>query len=123
MLIKIDILWRKLNIYNYCRNNGNLTRRQRRYNTHHSRTRIVVEHTFGLLKCRWRILHRINVNSVEKTVKIIAACCILHNFCFMNLDLWEEYEEIEHDNDEALNAGDVLVEALNKRNQIADLFN
>lgn len=93
------------------------------YNNCHSATQcVVVEHTFGILKGRWIILKFINVNSVEKAVKIIAACCILHNFCYINLDYWDNlennlYEDIEVNND--VNNAD----SNEKRNAIAyDLF-
>ncbi|KAJ8917900.1 hypothetical protein NQ315_002592, partial [Exocentrus adspersus] len=59
------------------RDKGHLNNRQNCHNTCHSITRVVVEHTFGLLKSRWRILRLINVNSVEKAIKIIVACCLL----------------------------------------------
>lgn len=41
------------------------------------------------------------LNSVEKAVKIIVACCILHNFCYINTDLWDKVivEENNEDND------------------------
>ncbi|KAE8751390.1 hypothetical protein FOCC_FOCC001963 [Frankliniella occidentalis] len=45
------------------KNYGNLTRMQRRYNYKHSVTRVVIEHTFGLLKA-----------------------CVLHNFCYLHND-------------------------------------
>ncbi|KAJ8917914.1 hypothetical protein NQ315_002607, partial [Exocentrus adspersus] len=64
------------------RDNGHLNNRQIRHNTCHSITRVVVEHTFDLLKSRWRILRLINVNSVEKAIKIIAACCLYKYIIF-----------------------------------------
>lgn len=74
-----------------------------------------MENTFGILKSRWRILHFINVNSVEKAVRVIVACCVLHNFGYLNYDFWDEYTEsdqeaadaedfrqMEENNDEAI---------------------
>lgn len=39
---------------------GNLIPRQRTYNYYHSSTRIVIEHTFGLMKGRWKRLMKVN---------------------------------------------------------------
>ncbi|KAI4455474.1 hypothetical protein MML48_9g00002310 [Holotrichia oblita] len=103
------------------RNNGNLTERQRRYNTAHSNTRIVIEHTFGLMKSRWRILQYINVNSVTKAVNIIVACCVLHNYCYINNDTWSERYDVE-DGDEEIGEHVLGDLANNKRNHIAMLF-
>jgi hypothetical protein len=73
------------------KDHGHLTNVQRRYNTALSGTRIVVEHTFGILQGRWRILHFINVNSTLKAVNILTACCVLHNFCYLQDDIWYDY--------------------------------
>ncbi|KAG5863816.1 hypothetical protein JTB14_009371 [Gonioctena quinquepunctata] len=70
-----------------------LDERQRYYNTIHSKTRVVVEHTFGILKSRWQILKYINVNSIEKAIQIITASCIMHNFCYVHSDIWNGYNE------------------------------
>lgn len=102
------------------RDNGNLTAEQRRFNYLHSKTRIVIEHTFGILKSRWRILKYINVNTVQKAVKVIAACCILHNFCRVNGDVWEEYIEVEENNVNVFHVQDIANNfAVDKRNRIA----
>lgn len=93
---------------------------QRHYNKIHSQSRIVVEHTFGLLKSRWRILKFINVNKIEKAVKIITACCILHNICYVNLDFWDDYEPLQVDMDENIYNGNDDVDSINKRDTIAN---
>ncbi|KAJ1519237.1 hypothetical protein ONE63_011606 [Megalurothrips usitatus] len=68
------------------KNYGNLTRRQRKYNYHHSVTRIVIEHTFGLLKGRWRRLLGLVLKDVAKDTDFVLAGCILHNFCYLHQD-------------------------------------
>ncbi|KAJ1148670.1 hypothetical protein NDU88_001498 [Pleurodeles waltl] len=58
------------------------TRAEERYNEAHGRTRRVIEHTFGLLKARFRCLHMTGVSlyySPKKVCQIIVACCMLHN--------------------------------------------
>lgn len=106
------------------RDNGHLNQRDRNYNFIHSNTRIVIENTFALLKGRWRILDFVNVNSIEKTVKIITACCILHNFCYIKHDVWKIYEHV-HFNDNDLDQLIVIpnIVANNKRLNIAEQLN
>jgi hypothetical protein len=41
---------------------------------------VVIEQAFGTLKNRWRILKAFNM-SVEKTVLVTLACCVLRNYC------------------------------------------
>ena len=57
-----------------------LTRKQRIFNYRLSRCRRVIENTFGILTCRFRVFRRtieVNPNYLEK---IVFAPCILHNF-------------------------------------------
>ncbi|KAJ1100788.1 hypothetical protein NDU88_005863 [Pleurodeles waltl] len=55
---------------------------ERRYNNAHKRTRNLIERTFGLLKARFRCLHR-SGGALQYTpitaFKIVVACAILHN--------------------------------------------
>ncbi|XP_053560947.1 putative nuclease HARBI1 [Bombina bombina] len=53
-----------------------------RYNEAHIRTRAIIERLFGVLKMRFRCLDRSGGDlqfSPEKAIKIIVACCCLHN--------------------------------------------
>lgn len=68
------------------KNYGNLTRMQRRYNYKHSVTRVVIEHTFGLLKGRWRRLLFLTLKDVGKDSNFVLAACVLHNFCYLHND-------------------------------------
>ena len=59
----------------------NLTPDESSFNIKHSMTRVVVENAFGRLKGRFRsISKRLDLN-VENSCDVIAACCVLHNFC------------------------------------------
>lgn len=49
----------------------------------------MVEDKFALLKSMWRIL--ITLMNIERAVKILRACTILHNFCYINNDLWNKH--------------------------------
>ncbi|CAN1126547.1 Putative nuclease HARBI1, partial [Linum perenne] len=50
------------------------------FNHRHSKARNTVERAFGLLKKRWGILRTAGFYDVKTQVRIINACCILHNF-------------------------------------------
>ena len=72
--------------------NGNLTLEQVNFNKILSMTRVVVENAYGRLKGRFRcIAKRLDLN-VETVCLVIAACCVLHNFCeVMGEDFNEEW--------------------------------
>lgn len=105
-----------------------MTRRQTMYNTHHAKTRIKIEHTFGLLKSRWRILKYVNVNCPIKASRIIATCCMLHNFCYINNDEWKDEGNNEEDDHENIDEEHPMYRfeqenlGVAKRQQIANLF-
>ena len=61
-----------------------------------------VECAFGILKSRWRILAKRLDSSIDFAVKSAVACAVLHNFCIMNGDEWED----EDGNDGDDNADD-----------------
>jgi hypothetical protein len=103
------------------RDNGVLTDVQRRHNYIHSRTRMAVEMAFGILKSRWRILRYVNVNSIIKAIRIITASCVLHNFCYVNLDFWENYDVDIEDLPEPNNNNNLNNDAaIRKRDHIAN---
>jgi hypothetical protein len=62
-------------------NNGHLTRDQKRFNYRLSKARVVVEHSYGRLKGRWRcLLKRLDVD-IGDVPELVTACCVLHNIC------------------------------------------
>ncbi|XP_074592484.1 uncharacterized protein LOC141848355 [Curcuma longa] len=58
------------------------------FNMKHSRARNVIERCFGLLKGRWKILASPSFFPMQTQVRIIIACCLLHNLIrkFMSHD-------------------------------------
>jgi hypothetical protein len=56
------------------------------FNFYHSQLRINIECAFGMLVHRWGVLRKpIPVNiEVQKTVQLVRALCMLHNFCIDN---------------------------------------
>ncbi|XP_044019740.1 putative nuclease HARBI1 [Aphidius gifuensis] len=61
------------------RDNGHLTDEEREFNYKHSSTRVRIEHTFGLLKCRFRRLNKFNNLLLDIVIRCTMASCILHN--------------------------------------------
>ena len=66
------------------RDNGHLTDIQKKYNKHHSTSRIAIERAFGLLKNKFRRLKYLDVRSLNSIPLIISATCVLHNFILIN---------------------------------------
>lgn len=87
------------------RDNGMLSRIERRFNTLHSKGRVVVEHAFGLLKTRFRrLLHFNELTNINFIVNLVTCGCILHNICVdindtIAIELFEEYSENNENNE------------------------
>ncbi|XP_071943732.1 uncharacterized protein [Antedon mediterranea] len=83
-------------------NNNHLTPTQRHFNRQLSSARVVVENAFGRLKGRWRRLLKRNDTSTIFSSDIVAACCVLHNFCEIHKDVYNPQwdvtinEEVQH---------------------------
>ncbi|XP_004300431.1 PREDICTED: putative nuclease HARBI1-like [Fragaria vesca subsp. vesca] len=50
------------------------------YNLRYSVARNVIERSFGLLKKRWSIMRTPSFFDIKTQVRIINACCVLHNY-------------------------------------------
>jgi hypothetical protein len=68
----------------------------RNYNYQHSRTRIVVERSFGILKGRFRCLKHLRVRDLSDAAKIIEFCVCIHNF-IMEIEDFEEGSDFMED--------------------------
>lgn len=75
------------------RDNRRLTNAEKTFNKCLCSTRTVIEHSFGMLKGRFRRLQHIRMNAFEYTVKCIVTACVLHNICIFEEDELEEYYE------------------------------
>lgn len=58
-----------------------LTPAQEAFNKHLNSIRVAVEHSFGRLKGRWRVLAKRSDIHHGFMPTVIAACCVLHNIC------------------------------------------
>ena len=74
---------------------------QNAYNSAHTKTRVVIEQTFGRLKRRFLVLHSEIRMAPEKVCLIIGACAMLHNIAVLlnepmeDGDLPDEIAEVE----------------------------
>ncbi|KAI5725475.1 hypothetical protein M8J77_015974 [Diaphorina citri] len=66
---------------------------EKNYNTALSKSRVVIENTFGLLKGRWKRLQYIDVSTVERVCTRITTAFVLHNYCLLEGDILEETHE------------------------------
>ena len=104
------------------RDNGHLTQAERNYNFVHSRTRMVIERAFGLLKARFRRLHFLGMDSLDDIAKVIIVACTLHNVCLMRGDdFFEEYNDEEEVNN-FQDIGGRNTNATLKRDGIKNIF-
>ena len=70
--------------------NGHLSQQEKHFNYCLSRARVVVKHSYGRLKGRWRcLLRRLDV-ATRDVPKLVAACCVLHNVCEIHGDKFND---------------------------------
>lgn len=100
---------------------GQLGRLEINFNNHHSRTRILIEHTFGLLKQKWGQLYHVKLQDIERVCHFIRACCVLHNLA-LDEEIPIEDQPNEHINpnqDIIDDADDEDINGVEYRNQLA----
>ena len=66
------------------KDNGCLTREQKKFNYVLSSTRVFVEQAFGILKKKFRILNYMKIQNVVLAKQTIMACFVLHNIIIEN---------------------------------------
>lgn len=83
------------------RDNGHLTRAQRNFNQKLSSCRVIIENAFGCLKQRFRQLYHFKLRDIIRMVRVIHACCVLHNMAnageieYFEAPMNDEYPDIE----------------------------
>lgn len=76
-------------------------RRRTAFNKAHSRARIIVEHTFGLLKGRFPVLKWMPGRKPKECYRIVEALMVLHNLLFMLNDDPKQIPNLDTDDTEA----------------------
>lgn len=109
------------------RDYGRLTAEEREYNRRLCTTRVLIENAFGLLKGRWRQLQLIDMYRVEKISRFIVACCVLHNLCIYDENMYifmEMEDEVDNAEPAEENANDEELKRLGeeKRRRIKEKF-
>ena len=66
---------------------ANASEKQEIFNYNLSKSRRVVENTFGHLKSRFRLIKFIEIDNVNNLIK---CCCVLHNFLNNNNEIFNE---------------------------------
>lgn len=80
------------------RDNGHLTATQTYFNYKLSNSRIAIEHTFGILKQKFRQLYHLKLRNMHTICHFIRACCVLHNMTISDgIDTETSSNEITED--------------------------
>lgn len=89
---------------------------EKRFNNFHSKARNIVECTFGQMKTRWRSIFLKPLElRIDNCVKVIVACCVLHNICIDEGDIMEAELVL----DEQVQVDDISEECQDGENQPA----
>jgi hypothetical protein len=104
------------------------TNKKELFNLRHSSLRVMVERAFGALKNRFRILDKKPYHPYKTQVKLVLACCILHNWIvghgqdevFHDEATWEPNSSSTAPND-AFDAADNVAWA-HRRDEIANMM-
>lgn len=71
---------------------GELSSSDLNFNYKLSKSRVVIENAFGLLKQRFRQLVRLYLHHVDSMSKFVISCCVLHNLCIYAKDPLDDTE-------------------------------
>ncbi|KAA0062745.1 retrotransposon protein [Cucumis melo var. makuwa] len=61
----------------------------------HSSTRNVIERAFGVLNCRWAILHGKSYYPLQVQCRTILACCLLHNLINEEMTYCDDVDNVD----------------------------
>lgn len=104
------------------KDNGHLSRQQKKFNKTLSSSRIVIEHAFGRLKGVWRRLKYLNNTNPSNLKYIIIGACILHNIGIKrNIEYMPSDTEVE-ETDEHILVENIPATANAKRNHLMNIL-
>ncbi|KAL1481390.1 hypothetical protein MTO96_034497 [Rhipicephalus appendiculatus] len=72
-----------------------------RFNKRLSQQRVAIEHTFGMLKQRFRRLYFIDADTIDRCCLVILGACVLHNMCLESID------DLRNFSDTSVNSSDI----------------
>ena len=102
------------------KNNGHLSAKQKKFNRHLSRGRVVVENTIGMLKGRFRRLKYLEMYNLNEVQMVISAACVLHNVCILEGESYDEpLDEVEEEVNDFVATEPDTVTGKTKRDQLA----
>ncbi|XP_055859182.1 putative nuclease HARBI1 [Episyrphus balteatus] len=79
--------------------NADLTPKQKIFNKKHCQTMVKIDNCFQLLKQRFRQLTGLDCFPSMRISKFVLACCVLHNLCIEEGDLWVDIYDSYNDTD------------------------
>ena len=90
-----------------------------RLNTAHCRTRVLIEHTFGIWKRKFSCFHIEIRLSPQRACTVVVACCVLHNIAIFLSDILPNVDltDIQADREEVI--GDLRGDGKAVRDHIA----
>lgn len=82
------------------KNVENISQRKIQFNKLMSSPRVKIEHSFGMVKNRFRrILHFTEIRRFKLMNEIVISACVLHNICILQNDCWNDFGEPEINNE------------------------
>ena len=85
------------------KDNGTLTREQKKFNKQLLKARIMSEDAIGKMKGRWRVLDKRLDEDSDRIPDTIIAACVLHNICTLrgeNYDVSDDSDDSDSEDDE-----------------------
>ena len=89
---------------------GHIAREKDIFNYRQSRARKIVENAFGILAQRFRIFNRRMHLGPKNAVRVIKACCILHNFLRDRKDIPNTYAQLNPNHEPYLSEDGAIID-------------
>nr|XP_048331626.1 uncharacterized protein LOC125422952 [Ziziphus jujuba var. spinosa] len=83
----------------------------------HASTRNVIERCFGVLKKRWTILRSPSFYPIATQIKIITACCLIHNLIRREMIIDPGEVEFDRSEDVDVSTEDDIIGSISSSNQ------
>ncbi|XP_060676222.1 protein ALP1-like isoform X1 [Ziziphus jujuba] len=87
------------------------------FNMKHASARNVIERCFGVLKKRWAILRSPSFYPIATQIKIITACCLIHNLIRREMIIDPGEVEFDRSEDVAVSTDDDIIGSISSSDQ------